>query len=514
MLKKILGLLVVYGIIFPMLAQNFDELLDQVDSKLRKDKKYLNINFIAFPNNKINEALQNIPRTNEREPVSFSQKDNISYNLIFLRNAVGIDSIQLLYVDEITDKSSAGGEKLFGETTGPAYDTIRILRFKDLWMLQKSRPETYMVLYNEVRKYFLDNPDQEPPTLLRLTPDTDIKTSMGISSRDNTDYLNFMRANSFHYYPKAKVIEKKGLRKSAAATADSSSGDFRIEVGYSGYSISHPAMDFSFGGASVELTVTERMLNLLPYQNGGIVGGFRTLLSISEKKEDITKAFTIDAKLLARIGYDLSKIATSIPVLAAQKARLHLNNAAGIDVSYTKVYGLPFLNFYIMAGGAADVTNSKLKQTIPDKTGKNHTFAYYNTTSAEGSMSFYWNTSESLYGRFRIDVGGGYYDVYSAEFASATASTPMIKKQVCSNFSPMIMIHFNFAPDGKDVYYASIRMFDSQIKMYAWLKLLEFDGGHVFRIAATLISAPIARVQHEWETSGGAFIELRYRYGF
>ncbi len=507
MLNKLLGFVVLYGLLIPILGQNLDELLDQVDLKLRKDKKYLNINYIPFPNNKITAAMQNIPRTNLREAVSFVSKDNYTYNIIFLKDAVGVDSLQILYVDQIVDRSS-GGERLFGETGGPQIDTTKLLTYKDLWYIQKVRPEVYTTLFNEVRRYILENPDQQPPSLLRITPDTDIKTSLGIAARDNMDFLNFMRSNSLHYYPKAKVIEKKGLRKSGPSL-DSSAVDFRMDAGFTGLSFSHPSMDFSLGGASLELGVDEKMLNLLPYQGGTITGGFRTLVSIADKGADINKAFIIDATILARVAVDMHQLPTSLPFMGATKPRLHLGNGAGIDLHLTRIFGLPFINFYAMAGSVPDLANSPLKQTIKGKT-----FTYYNNTSAEGTMSFYWNTSEANMSRFRMDIGAGYYDVYSAEYTKPTDKKPSIKKSVLDNIFPVLAVHFNFAPDGKDnIYYGTLRLFDSQLKVSGWLKVLELEGGHVFRVAVTFVTPPFARRQHEWETSGGALVQVRYRYG-
>lgn len=505
MLNKLLGFIVLYGLFIPLLGQNLDELLDQVDLKLRKDKKYLNINYITFPNNRITAAMQNIPRTNLREPASFQQKDNVTYNVVFLKDAVGIDSIQILYVDEVVDKTS-GGEKLFGETTGPQVDTTKFLTFKDLWNIQKIRPDVYAALYNEVQKVILENPDQQPPSLLRINPDVDIKTSLGIAARDNVDYLNFMRANNIHFYPKQKIIEKKGLRKGAPQV--DSAADFRLDAGFTSVSFSHPAMDFSLGGASIEVGVDERTLNLLPYQTGAITGGFRTLITLADKKEDINKALIIDAKLLGRVTTDMSKLPTSLPFMGGTRPKMHLSNAAGLDLSLTRIFGLPFINIYAMAG-SADVTNSPLKQLV-----NGVWTTYYNNNSAEGTMSFYWNTSESQIARFRVDLGAGYYDVYSAEFANYSDRKPSVKKAVADGVYPIFALHFNFAPDNKeDIFYGMVRFFDSQVKVNGWLKVLELDGGHVFRVGLTYITQPFARKMHEWETTGGALLQIRYRYG-
>ena len=190
----------------------------------------------------------------------------------------------------------------------PPEQTDRILSFKDLYALTTEKPEAYATLYNEVRKFIRENPDNPPTSLLKINPDSDIKTSMGIASRDNTDFLNFQRANSLHWYPKAKIEKKLGKRGSAAA-ADSD--DYRIEAGFTSASFSHKAMDFSFGGAGLEIGVEERILNLLPYQQMSINGGLRLYVNLSEKKEDISKSTIIDARLIARVGLNTSKLPTN-----------------------------------------------------------------------------------------------------------------------------------------------------------------------------------------------------------
>ncbi len=504
MIKKILSIVVLFGLVAPAFCQNLDEMLEQIDLKLRKDKNYLNIHKIVFPNNKINETLYNLPRTNYKDPVSFEAKDNITYEVVFLMDAIGVDSTVLLYVDRIEEKG-AGGEQFFGETTGPTRSTERILTYKDLYDLASAKPQAYATLYNEVRKFIRENPDNPPTSLLKINPDNDIKTSFGIASRDNTDFLNFQRANSLHYYPKAKVDKKLGKRGS---TAVADSNDYRIEAGFTSVSFSHRAMEFSFGAAGLELGVQENILNLLPFQQMSINGGMRLYVSLSDKKEELAKSTIIDVKMLGRYKVNMQDLSTSLPFVAGSKPRLILSNAAGFDFTITRPFGLPTINFAVMSG-SADITNPPFRQLINSKY-----YTFYSNTQAQGSMMFFWNTSETMTSRFGIEVGAGYYDVYSAEFGSATAGKASVKRSVQDDIFPMLALHFNFAPDGKDIYSGTIKLFDSQVKAYGWLKLLELEGGHVFRVGMTYITPPFARHQRNWETSGGALVELRYRYGF
>jgi hypothetical protein len=504
MIKKILSIVVLFGLVAPAFCQNLDEMLEQIDLKLRKDKNYLNLYKVVFPNNKINETLTNLPRTNYKDPVSFEAKDNITYEVVFLMDAIGVDSTVLLYVDKIEEKG-AGGEQFFGETTGPTRTTERILTYKDLYSLASAKPQAYMTLYSEVRKFIRENPDNPPTSLLKISPDNDIKTSLGISSRDNTDFLNYQRANSLQYYPKAKVDKKLGKRGSTAAV---DSIDYRIEAGFTSISFSHKDMDFSFGGAGVEVGVEENILNLLPFQQMSINGGFRLYVNLSEKKEDLAKSTIIDLKMLGRYKVNMSDLPTSLPFMGGTQPKLLLSNAAGVDFTITRPFGLPTINFAAMSG-STDLSNSPVKQTINKKL-----YTFYSNTQAQATMAFFWNTSESMTSRFCIEVGAGYYDVYSGLYANASASKPSVKVQVQNDFFPLIALHYNFSPEGKDLYGGTVKVFDSQIKTYGWFKLLELDGGHVFRLGIIYITPPFARHKRDWETNGGALVQLRYRYGF
>ena len=88
------------------------------------------------------------------------------------------------------------------------------------------------------------------------------------------------------------------------------------------------------------------------------------------------------------------------------------------------------------------------------------------------------------------------------------------KKQVLGDIYPIVALHFNFSPDGKDLLGLTLKEFDSQIKATGWLKIAEFEGGHILRFAGEFITPPFARKAHEWETTGGVLFQIRYRYGF
>lgn len=282
---------------------------------------------------------------------------------------------------------------------------------------------------------------------------------------------------------------------------------YKIDASFSKVTFSHDVMNFSIGGAALEMNFEDRVLNLVPWRNQAVNIGFRTLLSLSEKKEDIDKSVMIDAKIMGKIAFDQSSFSSSLPFVAAGAPKLNASNAAGIDVSITKAFGLPFMNFFV-AAGSPSYTSPAIKVGDP----KGNYSAYFNANSAEFTMSFFWNASDNFISRFRMDVGAGYYDIYEGIYVGGF-NRPTARREAQATLFPIVAFHFNFSPEDKDLYGASIRAFDSQVKFNAWLKILELEGGHSFRFDGTFVSGPIARKQRPWETKGGGIFNIRYRFG-
>ncbi|MDP3148248.1 MAG: hypothetical protein Q8N83_03865 [Ignavibacteria bacterium] len=493
-------------IFFSMLvdAQTYDDIYRKIDLKLKKDSSYLNLHYIDFTGPiSVPPSAATLPRKDD-DPFSFKVNENTTYRFVFLMDAVGLDSLELLYIEQRVDKSAAEGGFFGGGGGGPQTDISRDFIFKDMYDLKLNRFDQYSVLYNKVRDYIKKNEDAPPEKLLRINPDTEIQTSMGISSRDNTDYLNFMRTNHLHWYPKPKIVvkAKRGAAQEEVKTS------FRLDASFSQISFSHEIMDFAMGGASVEYGFNEKVLNLLPYQATLFNAGFRTLISISDKKTDLNKAVMVDVKIMGRLKMNTSKIIGSLPFVAADKPLLNMGTSGGFDIQLTRPFTLPFLNLYLNAGGPA---YSSPAVTIPK--GKDRE-AYFSFSQAEATMSFYWNASDKMNSRFRMDIGAGYYDVWKGTYIG-TAKSASKKELMQDNFYPVVNFYFNFISDGSEFYGCKIRFFDSQASLTSWLKLAEISGGHIIRFEGTYISAPVARKNRPWENKeGGAILQLRYRYGF
>lgn len=500
MSKKLLTIII--GLIFlnNLYSQETEDYIRKIDLKLKRDKSYLNINYINFkPEANSDPLLKGIPRTDKKEPFDFKVKDNVDYTIVFLKESPELDSVVILYVDEITS-GAAEGDNLFGGVGGPQNDTTRVLKFKDIYTLKLTNKSYYDRLYNIVQETLIKSEDDNPATLLKINPDREIKLGLGMTARDNADYLNFARINANHWYPKEKKIVGKGRQKTVE------SADFRIDASFSSLSFSHKIMDFSLGGASLELGVTDRVLNLLPWQSMALNGGFRTIFSLSDGK-NLNESSYLDAKFLARVKLNSPKLATSIPFIIGDTSRLNLGNAIIGEFTFTRPFNLPFLNFYFAAG---QQDFKKPGSMIVNKL-NNTRYAYFSFSQAEFNMSFYWNSTDKLVNRFRIDVGAAYHDIWKADYDQTNKF--ISSRLLQNNISPVFVIHYNFVPDGNPLLGGRIRYYDSRLNFMAWLKVVEIAQVHTLRLEALYITSPFARQMQEWEFDGSMMFQLRYRYG-
>lgn len=491
----------------PAKAQEVDDYLYKIDLKLRKDKKYLNLSYYDFfGTDKFLADLGSLPRTQDKPPLSFKNSDAVTYRVVFLKDGVGMDTLVLLYINEIVDQSVAD-EGIFGSGQAGVAEQM-VMPFNDMYNLMVNHYGQYSRLYNYLDRLQKIDPEFKFGSLLGIVPDDEIGTSLGITSRDNTDYVNFMSANYLHWYPKMRKAEK-GRR--GETTATTISYPYRLDAGLSSISFSHEFMDFSLGGAAIEINFEEPVLNIMPYQGGVLGFGFRTLVSVNEDKNNPNNSFMVDARFLGRVKLNTKSITDAVPFVAAGDSKLNLSTAAAIDIHTSRVFGLPFMNLYASFGGVG--YSDPFIRTRNNKT--NRDIAYWSFQQAEYTMSFYWNTSDKLSSRFRLDVGVGYYNIYSAEY-NTTSKTAISgsPRQILSVFSPVVSLYFNFAPDGSELFGTKIRIFDSHAKGEVWLKLLEFPGGHTLRAVTSVLVGPLGRSRYAWESKGDAMFQIRYRYGF
>lgn len=497
MMKSLLCVLLITCAIFP---QHINDVYKKVERKLSVDKKYLNIFTLEFkPTNEDLNGLTNIPRFEMPEPYSFKVADNITYNIVFLKEVIEIDTMTILYIKEIVDKSVTD-ENLFGGSGGPQIDTNMVLRFTDIQELYENNFSTYSKLYNILVR---ESQEIEPSSLLGINVDQDFQKSRGISGLNNQDFLNYMRINSIHRYPPI-VDDTKTSKRSRRGQKPAVATDYQIDASFSHVSFFHPSMDLGFSTISAELGFGSKVLGIHPWQSMTMSTGIRALVSIGGEKPNLNDDYVIDARLMGRLRINTSGFAHHLPFLFINKPLLNVGSGVVFDFATTRAYGLPFFNLYLSTG-AVDVSNPFVKIGKPDSS-----FGYFTFKQWEASMSFYWNSSEELTMRFRMDVGIGNYDVYEAKYYQGVS-----RKLVYNQIQPMLKIHLNFSPKNNDFFGTSFKLFDNHLWFDFWIKLFELDETQNFRFESQYISAPMFRGTKPWEMDGAtSIVQVRYRYGF
>jgi len=479
-------------------AQTIDEQIQRIGLKLSKDADYLNLNYLVYhPDKSDNVLLNDIPRANKRKPFSFKINDDIEYRIIFLNGGIGLDSINILYVDEVKLNTLSGKNFFVNESITD--DTLHVLSFKDIYYLKLFQKNYYNKLYTIVSDYILQNEGVPLPSLLKINPDKNINTSLGMSSRDNTDYYNYEKINSPHWYPSNEKIIVTG-RSSAKLHSDS-----RYDISFSRISFSHKFMDFSIGTAGIEFRTTEHVLNLLPLESATISAGFRTVFMLNNKSDKMKSTY-LDSRIFARINLNSKDIFQNQPYAISDGAKLNLGNAIIGEFTFTKPFNLPFINIYF-ASGAVNYQSPTYFTSVSTKLKE----AYFSFNQFEFSMSFYWNSSDKMISRFRFDVGAAYYDIWKATYYPDGIFQNA--QQVQNKFLPMLKISYNFVPSHKPLLGGNIKIFDSRINLLAWFKLFQFSNNDSFRFETIVISKPFMRTQRKWESNGGLFFQLRFRHG-
>lgn len=485
---------------FIMFPQHINDVYRKVERKLTFDKKYLNIFTIEYrPKAEDLNELTNIPRHELPTPFSFKVADNISYQIVFLKEVIEIDTMTILLVKEIVDKSVTD-ENLFGGSGGPQIDTNIVLRFRDIQELYENNFSVYEKLYTLLVK---ESQEQEPFSLLGINVDEDFQKSRGISGRNNQDFLNYMKINSIHRYPPI-VDETKTSRRSRRGQKPVVATDYQIDASFSQVSFFHPSMDLGFSTISAELGFGTKVLGVHPWQAMTMSTGIRALVSISGEKQNLFDDYIIDARLMGRLRINTSGFAHNLPFLFTNKPLLNVGSGVVFDFATTRAYGLPFINLYLSTG-SVDVSNPFVTIGKPDSS-----FGYFSFKQWEASMSFYWNSSEDLTMRFRMDVGLGNYDVYQAKYYQGVS-----RKLVYNQIQPMLKLHINFSPKNNDFFGTSFKIYDNHLWFDFWIKLFELDETQNFRFESSYISSPIFRGTKPWEIDGAtSIVQVRYRYGF
>ena len=208
---------------------------------------------------------------------------------------------------------------------------------------------------------------------------------------------------------------------------------------------------------------------------------------------------------MARIKMNTNSFIQNLSYIQAEKSLLNVGSSVIAELNVTRPLNLPFLNLYLSTGNKNFDNPLEMIQKNDAK------YAYFSFTQAEFTMSFYWNTSDKLENKFKMDLGAGFFDISRAFYDGENIMTE--EATLRNTLSPVVAIHYNFVPQGNAIFGASVKYFNSQFNSKIWLKLLELNNIHTLRLETLYISSPVGREMEEWENEGGVMFQLRYRYG-
>ncbi len=477
----------------------------KIQKKLSADKKYLNVFAVNYsPTSEDIRHLSNIPKSENSSNFSFRSKDGVTYQILFLKDNLELDSLTLLTVKEIEDKA-ANSETFFGSAaTGNTIDTIMALSFGDLQDLYFESNKAYTFLFKKTVEILRRD---ESSTLLGISLGEKSNRSRGLTSLDNTDFLNYFRTNGFHRYPGLPIEAAKRVssRRRSAEAVDSNKTDFQIDASFSHISFFHNEMDFGFSSISAEISFGARDLNQVPWKSMIMNLGVRSLIVVpTGATQNLRRDLLLDVKLMGRMRLNTFNIANKLPFLFGEKSLLNVGSGLILDVSGTRNFGLPFFNLYI-ATGSSNFSNPYSK-IGPDSLST----AFFSFKQWEASWSFYWNSSEDKTVRYRMDIGAANYDVHQATYSKSQNSNMLVYNKI----KPFVTLSINFAPQNVDYLGISTKFYDNVLNLSFWLRLMEFSNQHTIRVETSYFSSPILRNPYAWENQGGnSMVQIRYRYG-
>lgn len=564
MIKNLLYLFFIFSIY--LYGQSTEQIknnyLKRIQLKLNKDIQYLNLYKLSVSKeaSKISDSYWKSIVDDEYK----SDPTSTSYNFYFRQNSDNPDHLIIVNIERVDIKETFGSNE-DADSVESKDDALSItgietmsknaeyksvtsrswVSFAKLYELQKLSKinKEFENIYNIVRtkfnKYLLgiNNSEIIEPVLSKELAkvsekskdfiNTDIKNSKGYSSRDNSLFLNYQLLNSFFLYENSDVQNISSTDDGAYSIEDSDTvsgfydfearykldqqSKFHFDATFSRISFYHDWMNNFLGkgdnnnGLAVEISAEEEFLNILPYTGLSLTFGLRSLFILGN---NINKAknYHLDTRIFYKAAINTEKLVENLPFLNASRPNLNFANRFGIDFTMSKQLSLPYLNFYLALGG-----KEFSKPYVGFYDGVN-IYSYFSITQASATMSFYWNTSRDDIHRFRLDIGGGYYDKFKV-FYTPDGKIIKVSKQD-GEVHPIIALHFNFVPDGNDLFGTSLNVFNSIGELTGWIKLLDFaDLNSTLRFEATYISRPLGRRMEEWETKGGAIFQFRFRYG-
>ncbi len=274
------------------------------------------------------------------------------------------------------------------------------------------------------------------------------------------------------------------------------------------------ATDSANAAFGIEYSKQEKVLNILPYQNFAYNVGGRFLFTTNEG--DLTKDMFFDLRGYYRGTYDVTGIYDDGLIIPSvippfyvgifdEVAKLNSTNGFAADIYI--VDNPWYLNAYYSHGAKSfDDPYNRIK--LSNTTSK----AFYSLTQYQFTSSVFFDITK--WHKFSFNFGAGGYDVWQAFYLNDKKT---YDERIYFKILPLAELTYNFtAYPANNILGAGVKYFDGRVKAFAWLKLVDnllIDDSEL-RAETHFISNRFITNGKEWDNTGGAIFQLRYRLGF
>jgi hypothetical protein len=332
----------------------------------------------------------------------------------------------------------------------------------------------------------------------------------------NDFYEEFAEVTNNHRYPHSAGTT------SAAAVPLVHKSEFYLEFKTPGWNLSgsHNILQtgnvFGLKSFGFEFGLRkDNLLNLMEYQNPVLNFGPFFFCDFGNSP------FAVDIKILGQKHFNNKKLLNSKKFLGMELGwpvfnfdEVQINKASGVTID-AHILGslgnlkLPFINFY-WSFGRKDFKNPGFSKYLTSETRE----SYYSLNQVELSLSIYWTADNNNYNKFRLDIGGGSYDIWRVLFDN---SNNLVLSNEINKFPKMLpLLGFEYVHSSlgdSTRFGSSVRYFDGRISCGAWLKLLKI-GEFEMRIEENYISESFRKVIKDWDHKGSSnMMQLIFRYG-
>lgn len=454
-----------------------------------------------------------------------------SYYIYFIRNGLGLEEITPVMIalseTPVLPKTANTLNDRGGSKKPAAEDPSQSVKFdiRDFVSLKYNYPNEYREFCRFINRY--KNSEKklrasDTEKYLETFSDANepqLSLNYGIVSRNNDDLIRYMKINSPRKFPDIEnTSENPDSSYEGEQEGSSSSGFFALKycdislsqqcIGLNGLNVFLPE---GLGGVGLVNRFEDKSINYLPFESPYLSPGLSLFLKLTDRPEELRESFFTELNVLGRIPYNSSKLLRYAPIFGVQNPKVNVTPGIIIDAHLSKnlikpfFTNFPFVNVFISTGSE----NYSKPQTYYSSSSTMKS-AYFLTSSWMLSLSFYWNSDVEKRGIYRLDIGIGGSKVRKVDYFLDSTEVSIEE----SITQPYVSMEYDLIPKKKPILGIKAGLYDNRMRCDFWMKLFEIAQSVDVRFECQYVGKTILRNLRDWESPGGFFTQLRFRYGF